>query len=105
MTIHSFSYKYTTETEPFTFDFTAALLGGETITSASCTVITVDGTDPNPSLILAGAPYTTDNKVTQTVTNGVSEVTYRLIATITTSKGNTYTATGDVPVYDPSIVQ
>jgi hypothetical protein len=97
-----FSYKYTTESENFSFDFNPVLATGESITGASCTAITLQGTDPTPSAILSGAPVYASGKSTQRVVGGVADNTYRLIMTVTTSTGNTFTCTGDIPVYDPS---
>jgi hypothetical protein len=36
------------------------------------------------------------------VVGGLNENIYRLIMTCTTSDGNTYTCTGDIPVYSPT---
>ena len=97
-----FSYKLTTESELFTFDFNPVLLTGETITAATCTAITLQGTDLNPSAILFGTPVYAAGKSTQRVVGGIADNTYRLIMTVTTNDGNVYTCTGDIPVYDPS---
>lgn len=100
----SFSYKLTTENELFGFDFSQVLDSGESISTASCSVIVMTGTDPNPSNILIGSAIITGTKANQRIANGISEVTYRLIMTITTSLGNTYTLVGDLPIYDGSII-
>ncbi len=97
-----FTYKYTTESELFSFDFNPVLGTGETLSTASCTAITLQGTDIAPSAILSGVPVISLGKATQRVTGGVADNTYRLIMTVTTSSSNTFTATGDIPVYDPS---
>ena len=97
-----FSYKLTTESELFSFDFNPVLGTGETISTATCTAITLQGTDVAPSAILSGSPVVSLGKATQRVTGGVADNTYRLIMTVTTSASNTYTCTGDIPVYDPS---
>lgn len=97
-----FSYKFTTESENFTFDFNPVLATSESITGATCTAITLQGTDPTPSAILSGSPAYAAGKATQRVIGGVADNTYRLIMTVTTNQGNTYTCTGDIPVYDPS---
>jgi hypothetical protein len=99
-----FTQKLTTESELFTFDFSPVLLTGETLTGATCTAVTQQGTDTNPSAILSGAVFTNVGKATQRVIGGVDDNTYRLIMTVTTSNGNTYTATGDIPVYAPTSV-
>lgn len=100
----AFSYKLTTENELFSFDFSQVLAASETINTASCTVIVKDGTDPSPSSILVGSAAIIGAKATQRISGGISEVTYRLIMTITTSLSNTYTAVGDLPVYSSDLV-
>ena len=50
-----FSYKYTTESELFSFDFNPILQPSEALTSGTCTAITIQGTDSNPSAILSGS--------------------------------------------------
>jgi hypothetical protein len=100
----SFSYKITTESELFTFDFSQVLSPSETISTSSCSVIVINGVDPTPSTILVGAPVVVNKTASQRVANGISEVTYRLEMTITTSQGNTYVGVGDLPVYDASLV-
>jgi hypothetical protein len=97
-----FSYKYTTESELFSFDFNPVLQPTETLSSASCTAITEQGLDPNPSAILSGSPAISNGKATQRVINGLDDNVYRLIMTVTTSLGNTYTCVGDIPVYSPA---
>ena len=97
-----FSYKLTTESELFSFDFNPVLNTGETLTSATCTAVTEQGTDTNPSAILSGTPVYNLGKATQRVIGGVADNTYRLIMTVNTNQGNVYTCTGDIPVYDPA---
>jgi hypothetical protein len=104
MASDSFSYKLTTESELFTFDFSQILVAGETISSASCSIQAINGTDPSANSMLVGAPYYVTPKATQRISGGVSEVTYRLVMTITTSNSNTYTGVGDLPVYDPGSI-
>jgi len=101
----SFSYKFTTEVKSLSFDFSQVLASGETISTATCTVVVIDGTDTNPSNILSGGTTIIGFKVYQQVQNGVAGVTYRLVATITTSVGNTLVALGDLPVYSTTEVQ
>lgn len=96
-----FSYKLTTESELFSFDFNPVLQPAETLNTAACTAITAQGTDPNPSAILSGTPTVSSGKANQRVIGGVADNTYRLIMTVTTNQGNTYTCVGDIPVYSP----
>jgi hypothetical protein len=99
-----FSYKLTTESELFSFDFNPVLNTGETLTTGTCTAITAQGTDPNPSAILSGSVNLNLGKATQRVIGGVADNIYRLIMTCTTNQGNTYTCLGDIPVYSPTEV-
>jgi len=103
---NSFTYKITSENELFTFNYSQVLDPAETISSATCTAITLNGVDPNPSAILVGSPVISGANVSQRVYNGLNEVTYRLEMTATTSYGNVYTAIGDLPVYtaDSSLI-
>ena len=99
-----FTYKLTTESELFSFDFSQVLAPSETLSTATCSVTLMNGTDSNPSAILYGSAAISGSKASQRIYNGVSECTYRLVMTVTTSAGNTFTAVGDLPVYDPSLV-
>lgn len=101
---NSFTYKVTNESEIFSFDYSLVLDPAETIDSASCAVIVMNGTDPNPTDILDGSPVISGGKVLQRVYQGISEVTYRLVMTANTSYSNVYDAIGDLPVYDASLV-
>jgi hypothetical protein len=100
----AFSYKITTESELFTFDFSQVLGASETISTAVCTVIVMSGTDASPSSILVGSSVISGKTASQRIANGVSEVTYRLIMTITTSLGNTFVGVGDLPIYASDLV-
>jgi hypothetical protein len=96
----SFSYKITTESELFTFDFTQVLAAGETILTANCAIVVMNGVDPNPSNLLLGAAVIVNKTASQRIIGGLAEVTYRLEMTITTSLTNTYVGVGDLTVYD-----
>jgi len=100
----SFSYKITTESEVFTFDFSQVLLQSETILTATCVAIVMNGVDNNPSAIVIGTPVIFNKTASQRIANGVSEVTYRLEMTITTSLGNTYVGVGDLDIYSADLV-
>lgn len=101
----SFSYKFTTEVKSLSFDFSQVLASGETLSTAVCTVLVIDGIDPTPSGLLSGAASIVGSKIYQQVRNGTTGVTYRLVATVTTNAGNTLVALGDLPVYSPDEVQ
>lgn len=100
----AFSYKLVTENEVFTFEFSQVLLPNETLSTASCYVIVMNGVDPLPNNILLGGATISGTKANQRVHNGISEVTYRLVMTVTTNLNNTYVAVGDLPIYAPDLV-
>ena len=52
----SFSYKLTNENELFAFDFSQVLAYNETISTATSSIIVMDGTDDSPSSMLVGDP-------------------------------------------------
>lgn len=94
----SFSYKITTENEQFTFDFSTVMSTGETITSATCNVQVVSGTDSSPNLIKVGSPAISGQQVAQRIYNGLDGVIYRLEVSVITSLSNTYSLVADLPV-------
>ena len=100
----AFTYKITTESELFTFDFNPVLQSGESITSASSTAIVMNGVDLNPTAILNGPPTFASGKVNQRISGGVSEVTYRIEVTANTNQGNIYVCVGDLPIYAANLV-
>jgi hypothetical protein len=100
----AFTYKITTESELFTFDFNPVLQSGESITTASSNVIVMNGVDLNPNAILSGTPTWASGKVNQRIAGGISEVTYRIEVTADTNQGNVYVCVGDLPIYDASLV-
>lgn len=96
-----FSYKITTENEQFTFDFSPIMASGETILTATCTVLVKEGTDPNPNDMIIGSPTISGQLVAQRLYGGLDGVIYRIQITITTSLTNTYTIVADLPVLAP----
>lgn len=94
----SFSYKITTENEQFTFDFSTVMSTGETITSATCNVQVVSGTDSSPNSIKVGSPAISGQQVAQRIYNGLDGVIYRLEVSVITSLSNTYSLVADLPV-------
>jgi hypothetical protein len=102
--VDTFSYKLTTESELFTFDFSEVLVSGETIIGANCSVSVMNGTDPTPNNILISSPLVSTPTVAQRIDNGVADTVYRIAMTIDTSAGNTYTGLADLPIYDPLLV-
>jgi hypothetical protein len=97
----SFSYKITTENEQFTFDFSPIMASSETISSATCTVEVVSGTDSSPTTILVGTPVVSGQQVAQRISGGLDGVIYRIEMTATTSLTNVYTIVADLPVLAP----
>jgi hypothetical protein len=97
----TFTYKLTTESELFSFNYSPILATGETISTATCVVQVKDGSDSNPSAIMVGSPAISGAVVVQRITGGLSGVTYRLEMTVTTSLTNVYTLVGDLAVYTP----
>ena len=95
----SFSYKITTESELFTFDFSQVLSPSETISTAVCAAIVMNGVDPSPNSIIVGTSVISGQTASQRIANGVNDVTYRLSMTVTTSQGNTYVGVGDLNIY------
>lgn len=100
----SFTYQIIGESELFTFDYSLVLIDGESIVDATSQAIVMNGTDPSPNAILIGTPSINGNKVSQRVSGGVNETTYRLEMTATTNFGNVYVACGDLPIYDVTLV-
>ena len=101
----AFSYKFVAEIKPLSFDFSQVLASGETLSTASCSVLVIDGVDASPSSLLSGGTSIIGSKVYQQVQSGVAGVTYRLVVTVTTSSGSTLVALGDLPVYSTTEVQ
>lgn len=100
----SFSYKLTTESEQFTFDYSPVLGSSETISTSTCNVEVKEGTDSNPTAILPGGANSgtiLGSKVAIRVSGGLDGVTYRLEMSVTTSLSNVYTIVGDLPVISP----
>lgn len=96
----AFSYKITTESELFTFDFSQILKPSETISTASSSVIVISGVDATPLAMIVGTPVVSGTLAYQRLVGGLTGVTYRLVITITTSLENTYVGVGDVAVLD-----
>lgn len=78
------------ETIPATWDFSAQLAVGETISTRTVTATVYSGVDAAPSAIISGAATSSGAVVTQKITAGVSGVIYQLLCQITTSLSNTF---------------
>lgn len=73
------------ELDVITFDFTAVLNTGETITSSSVAVEVYAGTDASPSGLLLNTAQTQGAKVLQAIQAGVVGVEYLLRCSVTTN--------------------
>lgn len=72
-----------------TFDFSSRLGVSETISTKSVAASVLSGVDASPSAIISGAASSSGAIVTQRLTGGVLGVLYELLATVTTSAGQT----------------
>ena len=81
--------KTPTESQPLGFDFVDDLDVGETISSATFSVVVVDGADPDVGDMLTGSSAISGSEVRQRVRNGVAGVTYEVRAVVVTSASNT----------------
>lgn len=88
----NFSPKRSSEAEVFTVDLSQLLGAGETITSAVWSISVVDGSDPNPGVMISGGTSITGARVSQIIAGGVPFVTYAPTCTVQTSAGQTLVA-------------
>jgi hypothetical protein len=93
-----FSIKLPGDAEIFTFDYTADLASGETITGAAWSVQVVSGTDAGAASMVSGSASVNGAKVSQMIVGGVAGVYYRLLCAATTSLGQTITKYAHVKV-------
>lgn len=80
------------------FSFARELAEGETIVSASLTVVVMSGTDADPVEILNGTRAIESPLVKQPLRVDVADVTYGITCLATTSEGNTYARAAILPV-------
>ena len=78
----------TAQLEP-PFDFSLALVAGETLVHSSVVSTVYSGVDPNPAYILKGHSVISGNRVTQMMRSGVVGCVYELLCTVTTSLAQT----------------
>jgi hypothetical protein len=79
-------------------DFISQLGVNETILTATCTCNVYTGTDPSPSSMIDGVALVTGTVVSQLVTGGVVGTIYELLASVTTSLGQTLELSGYLAV-------
>lgn len=89
------------ESEVLGFDFSPELAAGETILTAQWTLSTISGTDANPASHLSGAALIDGYRTTQRVTGLAAGATYRVLARVTTSAGNTLSLWSSIAANSP----
>jgi len=92
----SFSPKTPESREYFGFNYGRILPAGVTLVSAQCFITVLEGTDPNPSALLSGAPVIIGLKVFQFVIDGLSGVKYCIECRAVTSESPAQT----IPLHD-----
>ena len=93
----------------YSFDFSRNLAPGETLLWGSFQCLSVDGLDPDPNARLIGGGLLNGAQISQLVTfagaplvQDAPRLTYRLLATVTTSLTQTLSAFAAVSVTAPS---
>ncbi len=92
------SSKDPSEIIPVTFDFSKVLTSADTNSTATVGATVAKGTDATPAAILLGSASIVGLVVTQLITGGVGDVTYKLKLTIVTGAGKQYVAGAHLPV-------
>jgi hypothetical protein len=92
----------------YSYDFSRNLAAGETLVTGSFECLSVDGLDPNPANRLTGGALINGAQLSQLVSfagapvsSSAPRVTYRLLATVTTSLAQTLSAFAAVSVTSP----
>lgn len=86
------------EVIPMAFDFCALIAAGDTIASASCTVVVQAGpAGQDLSGMLVGAAAIDGGEVTQMLGGGRKGSVYRVTCTATMASGAVFELAGDVP--------
>lgn len=100
MTAQTLDEKDPAEQIAVTFDFSAGIIGGETISGTpTVTASATGGSDTSPSAILSGTPLVSGSQVMQTIVGGVDGSTYKLSCLITlTPSGRKLVLAGLLPV-------
>ena len=80
------------------FDYTSALVPGETISGASVFASVFSGTDANPQSMVVGAATVEGMIVIQEITGGVAGVLYLFSCQVATSLGNSKILQGHLAV-------
>ena len=95
--------KDVSERDNFHFDFTRALVSGETVSSAVVTCEVAAGIDPSPSALLSGSPSTASGVVAQLVVGGLAGVSYYIRCVATLSSGRVLASTALVNIVRLSV--
>lgn len=100
MTTQTLTPKDPAEQIAVTFDFSAGIIGGETIIGTpTVTASATGGSDTSPSAILSGSPLVSGSLVMQTIVGGVDGSTYKLRCLINlTPSGRKLVLAGLLPV-------
>lgn len=79
----------TGENESYTFDFANDVAVGETVSLATWSIVVVRGVDTMAPSRLVGAPVNAGTKTSQRIALLQDGATYRILASVLTSAGNT----------------
>ena len=88
MATRIFQQKFVDETIVMQSDMTDRLASGETIDTVSSSIIVWSGADPAADAVLSGSPSHADGVISQTVTDGLPGVIYKINLAANTSEGN-----------------
>jgi hypothetical protein len=90
--------KQPSEKRTATFDFKDELGAGESVSSASVTVVLLSGTDATPAALLNGAQQVATPQVLQGLKDGVAGCNYGLLCLATKNTGEIIAAAALLPV-------
>jgi len=74
------STKQAANIQRITFDFAAQLIGSDTMSAATNTIVLYSGDDPGGSLTFVGSPTFSGTQVSQSLSGGLSGCTYLLVS-------------------------
>ncbi len=88
------------ESRLYSFDFSALLATGETLSSVNSVTYVGDGDPADTALTLSGSSAIVGKTVTQRILAGTSGVRYKVTTRVTTSLGNILEGEGILQVKD-----
>ena len=94
--------KGTTETLPFTVNFSDRFVYGEAINGIAVSISVVSGIDSSANLMISTPATYTANTITQVVSGGVAGVTYMLVYLCTGTASHNYVKQGYLTVVAPA---